>query len=84
MAPKKPKKAKKPKLTLEEQAKANADAVNDIDDESYKKDIAMDCREMIKLIKREEDLAGLFQDERQRINYFWIVAKKNLEDKQAE
>lgn len=36
------------------------------------------------MIKREEDLAGLFQDERQRINYFWIVAKKELDDKQAE
>ena len=35
-------------------------------------------------IRREEDLAGLYQDERQRVNYFWIVAKKELEDKQAE
>lgn len=36
------------------------------------------------MIKWEEDLAGLFQDERQRINYFWIVSKKELDDKQAE
>lgn len=36
------------------------------------------------MIRKEEDLAGLYQDERQRVNYFWIVAKKELEDKQAE
>lgn len=44
----------------------------------------IECRKLEKEIKREEDLAGLFQDERQRVNYFWIVAKKDLEDKQAE
>ena len=27
---------------------------------------------------------GLYNDERLRINYFWMVAKKDLEDKQAE
>lgn len=26
----------------------------------------------------------MYQDERQRVNYFWIVAKKELEDKQAD
>jgi hypothetical protein len=26
-------------------------------------------------------VAGLHQDERQRVNYFWIVSKKELEDK---
>ena len=29
-------------------------------------------------------MAGLYQAERQRANYFWIVAKKELEDKQAD
>jgi hypothetical protein len=46
--------------------------------------LRIECRKLEKEIKREEDLAGLFQDERQRVNYFWIVAKKDLEDKQAE
>ena len=32
----------------------------------------------------EEDLIGLYNDERLRINYFWLVGKKELEDKQAE
>lgn len=83
---KKPKggKPKKPKLSKEEQAKAQAEAVDDIENEDYKKQLRMECRMLEKCIKREEDQAGLYQDERQRVNYFWIVAKKDLEDKQAE
>jgi len=27
---------------------------------------------------------GMFNDERLRINYFWLISKKELEDKQAE
>ena len=29
-------------------------------------------------------MTGLYNDERLRINYFWLVGKKELEDKQAE
>jgi hypothetical protein len=43
-----------------------------------------ECREIETLIRKEEDLAGLYQDERQRVNYFWIVAKKEAEDRAAE
>ena len=43
--------------------------------------LRLECRELVKAIEKEENLAGLFQDERQRVNYFWIVAKKELEDK---
>ena len=55
--------------------------MDDIDDEGYKKNLRLECRELVKAIEKEENLAGLFQDERQRVNYFWIVAKKELEDK---
>lgn len=75
------KKDKAPKLTKEEKARQAAEAVNDIESEEYKLDLATECRNLVQMIKREEDLAGLFQDERQRVNYFWIVAKKELEDK---
>jgi len=44
--PKKPKKAKK--LSLEEEAKARADAIDDIDDEDYKKSLRLECRELEK------------------------------------
>lgn len=69
---------------VEEQAKLAADAVDDIDDAEYKKTIRKECRELETLIRKEEDLAGLYQDERQRVNYFWIVAKKESEDRGAE
>lgn len=82
-AKKKPGPAKK-KNTLEEDARLKAEAVNDIDDEDYKKSLRKECRLLEEQIRKEEDLAGLYQDERQRVNYFWIVAKKELEDKQAE
>lgn len=69
---------------VEEQARLAAEAVDDIDDDEYKKSLRKECRELDNLIKKEEDLAGLYQDERQRINYFWIVAKKEAEDRGAE
>lgn len=78
------KKDKKKKLTPEEEALQNAAKVNDIDDEDYKKSLRLQAREFEKNVQREEDQAGLYQDERQRVNYFWIVAKKELEDKQAD
>jgi hypothetical protein len=81
----KPKPKPKPKkLTAEEEARQKANAVDDIDDDEYKKTIRKECRILTQQIQKEEDLGGLYQDERQRVNYFWIVAKKELEDRQAE
>ena len=84
--PPKGKKAEPKKSTggIEDQAREAAEAVDDIDDEEYKKSIRKECRELEALIRKEEDLAGMYQDERQRVNYFWIVAKKEAEDKGAE
>ncbi len=64
MPPKKDGKKKKKKSSLEEEAKARADAVDDIDDEDYKKSLRIECRNLEKMIRKEEDLAGLYQDER--------------------
>jgi len=43
-----------------------------------------ESRELEKAIEKEEKLTALYNDERLRINYFWLVGKKELEDKQAE
>ena len=62
MAPKpkgKPAAAKK-KLTAEEEAREAALKVDDIDDDDYKKSLRIECRNLEKMIKREEDLAGLY------------------------
>ncbi len=45
---------------LEEQAMMAAEAVDDIDDAEYKKSIRKECRELEALIRKEEDLAGLY------------------------
>jgi hypothetical protein len=37
-----------------------AEAVDDIDDAEYKKSIRKECRELEALIRKEEDLAGLY------------------------
>jgi len=85
MPPKKaPAKDANKKKTAEEEAKAKADEVDDVFDAEYKKTLRLECRNLEKMIKKEEDLIGLYNDERLRINYFWLVGKKELEDKQAE
>lgn len=83
-AKKKPSKEPGKKKSTESEAMARADAVDDIHDEDYKKTLRIESRELEKQIKKEEDLIGLYNDERLRINYFWLVGKKELEDKQAE
>jgi hypothetical protein len=63
MPPKKKEKPKK-KSSVEEEARARAEAVDDIDDEDYKKSLRKECRLLEEQIRKEEDLAGLYQDER--------------------
>jgi hypothetical protein len=43
-----------------------------------------ECRTLKAEIEKEERMTGQFNDERLRINYFWLIGKKELEDKQAE
>ena len=85
MAPKaKGKKESGKKQSTDQEAQAKADAVDDIADESYKKSLRIEIRSLIADIEKQENFTGLYNDERLRINYFWLVAKKELEDKQAE
>lgn len=79
-----PKPAAKGGASAEEEAKKKAEGINDIDDEDYKKSLRIECRTLEKAIQNEEKLTGLNNDERLRINYFWLISKKELEDKQAE
>ena len=72
------------KKSTEDEAQARAEAVDDIHDDEFKKTLRLEARELEKQIKKEEDLIGLYNDERLRINYITLVGKKELEDKQAE
>jgi hypothetical protein len=73
-----------PKKSSEEEALARANAVDDIMDEDYKKALRLECRAIEKKILEEDKLAYMYNDERIRISYFWMVGKKELEDKEAE
>lgn len=66
MPPKPAKKDGAPKKSggVEDEARARAEAVDDIDDEDYKKSLRIEVRALEEKIKKEEDLAGLYQDER--------------------
>ena len=70
--------------TAQDGALGAAMAVDDNYDLDYKISLRWECRRLVKAIEREEDLTGLYNDERLRVNYFWLVGKKELEDKQAE
>lgn len=75
---------KEGKLSTEDDAKKQAEAVDDIYDEAYMKAQRIECRKLKANIEKEEKMTGQFNDERLRINYFWLISKKELEDKQAE
>lgn len=81
---KKPAPAKKGKKDAAGGAAGAQAAQDDIYDEDYKKSLRLECLKLEEMIEKEEMLQGLYGDERLRINYFWLVGKKELEDKQAE
>lgn len=43
-----------------------------------------ELRDLKKAMEEEQKLLGYFQEEREKINYNWIIAKKELEDKKSE
>mmetsp|Transcript_13916 Transcript_13916/g.18992 ORF Transcript_13916/g.18992 Transcript_13916/m.18992 type:complete len:129 (+) Transcript_13916:31-417(+) len=72
------------KLNAEQEALARAGAVDDNIDDENKKSMRYECRALKRSIEKEEVATGQYNDERLRINYFWLVAKKEKEDKEAE
>ncbi len=73
--------AKQPK---DDDARKAADKIDDVDDAEYKLMLRKEVRSLGKQIDNETKLTGLFSDERSRLNYFWLISKKELDDKQAE
>jgi growth arrest-specific protein 8 len=70
-------KAKAPKeLTPEEIEAAEKEAKRQLVDAEL---MAMNAQ-----IKKEQDDFNEFQQQREKLNYFWIVEKKNLEDKKSD
>ncbi|TMW57157.1 hypothetical protein Poli38472_003082 [Pythium oligandrum] len=83
MGPKKAKKEKKggkgggAKKNTEEDAAAR-------ETEAERLELVKQAKTLLEMTKKEEQSFNEFQQQREKINYFWIVEKKNLEDRKAE
>ena len=77
-------KPKKEAGSAEDEAKKIAEKVNDNEGDEFKKTLRYEVRALDTKIQLEDQMTAQFTDERLRMNYFWLVSKKELEDKQAE
>jgi hypothetical protein len=46
--------------------------------------LAKEAKQLYQETKKEEEEYNMYQQQREKLNYFWIVEKKNLDDKKAE
>lgn len=87
MGPKKgkPKKEKKGKSGGASKKGAGAE-VNDAEreNEAERMELVKQAKALLELTRKEEQSFNEFQQQREKINYFWIVEKKNFEDRKAE
>ncbi|CAD8121594.1 unnamed protein product [Paramecium sonneborni] len=75
----------KPQLSKAElEAQNKAKQVNDVENEAYKKQMREEIRLLKTDIDSEEKLLSQYQQEREKINYNWIIAKKELDDKKSD
>ena len=75
---------KKKKLSPEEDARQRANAVDDITNEDYKETLQLELHQLRSDITSEDSFAWLYQQEKERINYFWIAEKKRMDERQAD
>ena len=64
--------------------KPKTEAVLETADEAEWKSLKNEADRLYKLSQKEEHDFNEFQQQREKLNYFWIVEKKKLEDKRAE
>lgn len=60
------------------------EAVAETPDQAEWKQLKTEADRLYKITKREEHDFNEFQQQREKLNYFWIVEKKKLEDKRVE
>ncbi|CAK4076160.1 unnamed protein product [Aphanomyces euteiches] len=80
-----PKKGKK-KEKKGKKGKEGDSKENDVSREAEleRQELIKEAKRLAEKAKKEEESFNEFQQQREKINYFWIVEKKNLEDKKAE
>ncbi|RLN55135.1 hypothetical protein BBJ29_008708 [Phytophthora kernoviae] len=86
MGPKKGKGKKEKKSKGGNTAKKGATEVNDVElkNEAERVELVKQAKAFLELTRKEEQAFNEFQQQREKINYFWIVEKKNFEDRKAE
>lgn len=62
----------------------NAEVVAETADQAEWKTLKNEADRLHKITKKEEHDFNEFQQQREKLNYFWIVEKKKLEDKRVE
>jgi len=80
MPPKKAKKARSKGTKVEDKEEIEGNSA----DQAEWKSLKTDADRLYKLTQKEEHDFNEFQQQREKLNYFWIVEKKKLEDKRAE
>ncbi|KDO21499.1 hypothetical protein SPRG_12463 [Saprolegnia parasitica CBS 223.65] len=83
MGPKKGKKGKEKKGKKAKEGEGK-EADGSKENEAERQALIKDAKRLAEKAKKEEEAFNEFQQQREKINYFWIVEKKNLEDKKAE
>lgn len=85
MGPKKGKKEKKGgKSGGSKKAAARDDKDSSKENEAERLELVKQAKTLLEMTKKEEQAFNEFQQQREKINYFWIVEKKNFEDRKAE
>ncbi|KAF1331630.1 hypothetical protein FI667_g4181, partial [Globisporangium splendens] len=52
--------------------------------ETERLELVKQAKTLLEMTKKEERAFNEFQQQREKINYFWVVEKKNFEDRKAE
>jgi hypothetical protein len=72
------------KKNSEEEAKRKAMGIEDTESEEYKQNLMLELYELRQEAETEDRFTSLYQQERERINHFWLAEKKKVEEMQAD
>jgi chromosome segregation ATPase len=65
-------------------AREAAQKVNDIDSDEIKYLLGVEYVKLKEAVDNEDRMLGQYQQEREKLNYNWIISKKELEDQKGE
>lgn len=82
MGPKKAKKEKKGKKGAAGGGTGGDDT--DREKEAERLELMRQAKALLEMTRKEEQAFNEFQQQREKLNYFWIVEKKGFEDRKAE